>query len=632
MAQEPTSSPPLEKAPVGEEPGWLRHLGLPFYYRHLPSPMTRRLVFWGAFVLGAIWVFLNVLMMPFPKDSALGWLRILMLGPIAPYRSFEKGGGSLFLQFAVLAVVLSGGLAPLYATFSLASERVTGTFEFLRLTPLSTYAILLGKMFAPGMMLHLVSLGFFLFGSAVGLLAGATPSQVGLLFLTTILNVIIMHALGALLVSFTVAWRGFFPIAALLLAGFFIYSTPAAVYDERELCGLAMLSPFGVIQGIIKNDYWPYRRTPMFFNSEEAVVLLPLVVLVSLAVLMFWAAKRRLEHPERPGLPALAWFGLWCLVLLVAIGISMNDVKDDYYFAPYEFRVMLEHMIAILVSGCGGVCFLAWLDAPHDRETCLTGEMERLAKREQAASDFRLGHALFVSLLAAFTAGLVFALAVSFGEEDWSIEWLLLATGIPAAAFFFGSLVLETACIFFANRWLRFISAPIVLVLAFVLCVVSAVHLAVAHHHLNRALAWGRLIAILNEQGVEHDHGLTAQPIDLKGAPFADWRVRSAFWDADAARTNYLRFFRHLTTRKQVDEEQRWISRYPVSAFARYLPLDAAVYLLLFGGFAGLVIFLRGLAYRRLTREAQAAVKELKATAPASSPPLNPPTPAAAER
>src|SRR5258708_4281800 len=91
---------------------------------------------------------------------------------------------------------------------------------YYRHTPTMALSIVMGKMFAPVFSLHLFSATLLISGSVAGLLSGLALNDVCFAATVIILHAALMHALGAFLAIFTLAFRGFGAVFFLLLFGY----------------------------------------------------------------------------------------------------------------------------------------------------------------------------------------------------------------------------------------------------------------------------------------------------------------------------------------------------------------------------------------------------------------------------
>jgi hypothetical protein len=416
------SAPPVppKPVPIGDyDDSMFSHLGLPFYYRHAATLVVRRTSFWLAFIVLTAIVGFNILSMPYAKDTLVYEIRVTLFDHFPLHNSFSEAGQSLFSQLFVLAIILSGIIAPLFATFSLSSERILGTMEFLRLSPMSTLSIVMGKMFAPAYPLHIFSGGLLLLGSTIGLLSGLAVNDVCFAVMVIILNSAVLHALGAFLAVFTLTFRGFGALFFLLLIGYILSVAPVELTHARGLSYFAFASPWGTMEQLFWHDdrnYWMPTYLPMFAGYERAVTPYAICGYSIAFILLVWAASRKLDRPDRNALPVAGWLILWAAVLASGFGTIPNFTHSPIPYREEGWRVAAG-MIFI-----GGLitCGLALLDHPHSRESVLADECERASGREGSNTrpPWRLWHALFITSLVLVTASIIVAILYHVAPPD----------------------------------------------------------------------------------------------------------------------------------------------------------------------------------------------------------------------
>lgn len=454
-----------------------RHAGLPFFFRHTPPLALRRGAFWLSFALVAVVTAVDILLMPYPRGSMAASLRAVFFDRAA-FRDFEEGLRAIFDQYFVGALILSGIVAPLYATYSLAMERVGGTIEFLRLSPMSTLSVVLGKMFAPAHLLHLFSAGLLALGAVFGVAAGHAPDDVGLALLSIVAASLTMHALGGLLACATTTFRGFGAVIGLVGLGLALYVLPGAAGRAPGVGFLQYLSPFSAMnalfwtKGMYSTWYGVARIPDQFMGFSGLVAPFVLCYHGLLFTVMVWAATRWLDHPEGTALPKMAWVFLLLSVLLLALGLVPNtdgglsaqfirvapgavppglaNGQPAGYFTPS----VLWHVAMVIFLVLGLVlALLVGLDHPHRRDLALEEACERLGNRTQGPlrTRRRLTHALFVSSFAAIVIALGFGFFMRFSPmiKAYSATTVVSGAALVFVFFFFASLAAECS-------WIRF--------------------------------------------------------------------------------------------------------------------------------------------------------------------------------
>lgn len=451
----------------------LRHLGQPFYFRHTPPLALRRGAFWLGFLLVAGIAVVNILLMPYPRESTAWHLRT-MLGWSRGYMTFEAGAQGIASQFFVIATVLAGIVAPLYATYSLAMERVGGTIEFLKLSPMSTLSVVLGKMFAPAYLLHLFSGGLLLLAAVIGFFGGYGLGDLSLTLLSVVCATVTVHAAGAFLACATTAFRGFGPVVGLIGAGLLVYVLPFAAYYEAGLSYLRYLSPFSTMDTLFwqeaASSRWYGGVVDEFFGLQGALGPSVLLIHGTFAAVLVWAAARWFDHPEGTALPRKGYLILLGLIILVALGTvpNMDQRMTQGFLAQRQGMTLSEEfqrggffapsytwasaMLIVFFAGLA-ICLLLILDHPHRRELVQEEFSERAGGRETGPVK-RLSHAFFAGAVTVgvLAAGLGCYTFTPFGGrmEPWTWAFTL-AFGVWGAVFL--SLILETA-------WVRYRSAP----------------------------------------------------------------------------------------------------------------------------------------------------------------------------
>ena len=594
-----STSAPRQVEPVGDhDNSMLSHLGIPFYYRHSPTRAAARGAFWVTFVVLLAIVVLNVLQMPFSKDTFVYTIRATFFSPYPAYTTAEEGACSICYQLFGISIVLSGIIAPLFATYSFSSERVLGTLEFLRLSPMSTLSVIMGKMFAPGFVMHLVSFTMLLLGLVMGLLGGLAPAKLFLAILCILTTSAIFHALGGLLAVMTVAFRGFFAVGLLLGFGWIISIAPTEMRYERGLSIFTFMSPWGAMDTL----FWrgEGRRAiragePLFLGSEALV--LPVVLLTHALFFCFlvWAAVRKFDRPERPALPVLAWIGLWAYWMALCLGLLSNFT--DSQFLQWNPNYAWQITAALFTFGAFIICTLALLDHPHEREHVLTEECEFAAGREDAigASGRRLKHAVFISLLTcASTIFMTWMLmnaqnARSYNPLSW--EGAITIVGLTMMLAFLFSIVLECAWVRFSSFFVRW-GASFVGFAIFLAAIFIPIGAMTSAYY-----RWDRTIASIVEMHAQQKSGVQ--------------RVRRGGMDLNWVRLNpdYAMYLPETDTLEEALRIQDQF-RYNMPAFyVHYHPGASIAYPSVFVALAILLLLIRRRIYATLRKEAIAAVK-----------------------
>lgn len=451
----------------------LRHLGQPFFFRHTPPLALRRGAFWLGFALVAVVTSVDLLLMPYPRGTLAANLRGLVFDRPA-FRDFEEGLRAIFDQYFVAALILSGIISPLYATYSMAMERVGGTIEFLRLSPMSTLSVVLGKMFAPAYLLHLFSGGLLLLGAVFGIAGGHAPGDVALALLSIVTACLTVHALGGLLACATTTFRGFGAVMGLVVLGLLLYSVPHTFARSPGLGYLRYVSPFAAMDALFwtKGTYnrWlgNVRVSDEFLGYGGLVGPFVLCFHGLLSAMLVWAATRWLDHPEDTALPKKAWGFLLLSALAMALGTVPNSDGgmsarymggpsgilpaglEEGFFTPsllWQFATGIYLVLGVALA------ILAALDHPHRRELALEEACERQGNRGQGPHRpwRRLVHALFVSTFAAVVVAVSFGFFHRFGQvgKSYTATTVALGTALVLVFVFFVSLAIECS-------WIRF--------------------------------------------------------------------------------------------------------------------------------------------------------------------------------
>lgn len=495
-APAPTPAPAAKRAepallPLGDEDrSILSHLGLPFYYRHAPASATRRATFWISFFLILLIIFMNFLFMPYQQDALMYNLRMLLFGGGHPYKTYDEGFQSIFYQLSVISLILSCVLAPLFATFSFSSERVLGTMEFLRLSPMSTLSIVMGKMFAPAMQLHKISFACMLLACGFGLLSGEKPQNLALAMLVFVLSAATLHAIGALFANLSAAWRGFGAVGGLLGIGFFFSFLPIVSWEERGYEFIAFLSPWSTFDGLFWQSFFSYRsqrysNVPRFFGAPGLVKVYVLAFHAIFFSLLVWASSRKLDDENQTALPKFAWFGLWVFLALSAIGLAYN-----VSFARQAATRGWEDAAAVTCFTSLFIIVLALLDHPHRRELVLTELCECLAGREKPPSALRhMAHTLFVTGMTALAAIAVIAfLSIRGLPFNVTLSSLALYALIPVLVIFMAATAIESAFVGYSSRMGRVVACGIAWAILAASMLAPVIHAAMVGSRFNSVM------------------------------------------------------------------------------------------------------------------------------------------------
>ncbi|HYF50975.1 MAG TPA: hypothetical protein VEJ63_16295 [Planctomycetota bacterium] len=449
--------------PIGDhDTSILSHLGMPFYYRHAPTRAAARGTVWVTFLILVAIVVLNVIQMPYDKDTYIYAIRATFFSPYPAYTTAEEGAAAIFYQLFCISIVLSGIVAPLFGTYSFSSERVLGTLEFLRLSPMSSLSVVMGKMFAPAFVLHLISFSMLLVGLVFGLCGGLPPAKILIALLVILLTSAVFHALGAMLAVLTVAFRGFFAVALLLGIGFVLSVVPLSMVRDKATSVLSFMSPWGAMDTLFWQTNSRYRWSfgePLFMGSESLVLPVVVVTLSLFFVLLIWAATRKFDRPDRPALPPIGWIVLSGYWTLVCLGMYPNF--ENHQALQWSPNYGWQLVSALFLLGMLVVCVLALLDHPHERENVLTEECEFAAGREDApgASARRLGHALFISLLVLASTALLSWMLINAQQKrtyrPFTSDSAVAVVGVATTLAFLFAIVLESAFVRFSAFWVR---------------------------------------------------------------------------------------------------------------------------------------------------------------------------------
>jgi ABC-type Na+ efflux pump permease subunit len=571
-SESPRPAPePVVRMALEEDTYWIRHLGLPFFYRHTPAKWILRVVFYaGLFVIVGLLV-LNLALIPYWEGR------------------YNADNASLMSQFFIVAIILSCILAPLLSTFSLCNERVMGTMEFLRLAPLSPTSIVLGKTFAPVYCLHLVSLGLLAVGFMVGTIGtslwgdDAAPWTnlhdlcAGVVLI--LLNAVLVHALGAFLATLTTSLRGFASVIGLIVIGMALHLVPLAMIDDQGTKVLSFFSPWGLMDGFFWHSFGWWRRpiATQIFDREALAVPYLILMDLALSALLFRAAARRLDSPLRTALSPLGHMLLWLLLLTTCLGVGLNDFRWGRQATGWEAAAGL--------MGFGGAGFIAFsiFDHPHRREAILAAACERAsAGREPPGMLRSLAHAAWVAMMTLLST-VVMAFCIAFSQSlrpcDWG--WVAVLVGLPPVLSFLLCLLLEVTQIWFRSAAARGTASAVGSAVLATILIASAVDFAYTME------GWNDCFYVAN------------RVLEKRGALYADPELVA----------KYPERFEVLSTPAELTAAQREHNQSPVVFFLMHHPLAAAVHLGLFVAFAAGLWFWRLRAYAGIRREAEQAVR-----------------------
>ncbi|MBI3831585.1 MAG: ABC transporter permease [Planctomycetes bacterium] len=573
---------------------WLQHLGMPFYFRHTPRPAMRRGIFWGAFISIAVLLVLNLIFMPYGRDSMAYAIRFALFGNESGYRTFDAGARGIFNQFYIIALVLSGIIAPLFATFSLSNERVLGTMEFLKLAPLSTTGIVLGKMFGSVYVIHMISGALLLAGVPLAILGGYPPENVAIALAGMVMACLLLTAAGAFLATQTMAFRGFAAVAGLLALGFFVHVPPLAASGEKEVGFISLFSPWGMLDALFWHEFgsaWRRANVPMLAGSTYLAYAYVLAYQALFFVLFVWAASRKLDSSEKTALRPSAWIALWSFVAVGALGAAYNADVNNIRSLDHCWAAA---MAILLVAGYV-VCGLALIDHPFRRERTLSDECERLAGRGERASRRRFPlHAGFVTLLVLLTGGLGTAFFYETSTANRAEGWLLCAMiFLPALLFLLLALALEASAIRFRNFVGQATLSAVLSALLLGLTLAPAIHAGTINARFNRC-AWAaenyyRWVA--NDKPKQQYYWNPSEQLELLNRHLENAEMLA-----------------EMDSLEKVQNIQRIYQNRPVALFLHFRPWAYLLYPLLFlAAFAGLYYW-RHCAFALLRKEAERAV------------------------
>jgi len=481
-ANEPTPSNVLL---LGDDRNVFDHLGLPFYYRHTPTPGVRRGVFWISFTITLAVILLNMLFMPHQRDSLFYNLRMALFGSGGGYPTYVEGALALSSQFYVFALILSGIMAPLLATFSLVGERVSGTMEFLRLAPFSTWAIILGKIFAPNYLLYIVSGTYLALAILFGMAGGRPIGDLVFGATAIVMGCCTLHGFAALFAVLTLSLRGFGAVLGMIAAGVALTFFPMAAFEERSYSFLSYLSPWSALDTLFFKSFQysgRYVQNARFFGSAGLVKYFVVGFHALLFVLLIWASKRKLDAPEKSALPHMGWMVLWIALLLTALGIAFDIPVTSRYGAGFgNISVMQGGAFMMLASIVLSVLVL--IDHPHDRDAALADACERVAGRqEDKKRGFAVPHALFsggLVLLSAVCVLFFFTGTRAIAQVPDSVLFFFVIAPVMLSALF--SVSIECASIGYVSRWAKHVVGAVGMAFIYAAVLIPIIHCGVAN-------------------------------------------------------------------------------------------------------------------------------------------------------
>jgi hypothetical protein len=597
----------------------LSHLGLPFYYRHTPPKSMQRGMLWVVGIALMIQFFINLLFMPYPRDSVMTLIRVAIFDA-HPFVTIEDGLRSVFTQMMIFSTILSCICAPMLATLSLSNERGHGTIEFLRLAPLSMQSIVLGKMFAPAYVLHVISSVLLLLGAAAGLGGGIKLTAVSLCVASIIASTVTFHAVGAYCACLPAA-RGAAAVLGLLMGMCFISVFPLSAWEIPGMSFLAYISPWGTLDSEIWHagrSRWAMQNPEAFFGYAGGVKFYMLAFHVVTSTLLVWAASRKLDTPERPALPWRAWIGLWAFLVITAIGAKYN-VGDSLLkmIGGSGITRDMSWAIAALVMGVSGlaVCSLMVSDHPHHRDTALADECEFLARGDTRGRGmfYRLRHGLFSTCMVFATAAVILLFlqrSSAMSGDEWNVA--LTVSGLAVFAAFFISLILEVAFLGFDTFMAQsFIGMGVSGIFA-VSIIVPIVMVAASHSDFHRAAMFANAhFAAQNLNAARGGSSGGTQPAIYvqPGRKRQSAQAQLSWGNQDLLHLPEVKeYLPGVTTLKEVNDlEKRFLNR-PLAFYLHYHPNRLLVFIAIFLGVIGGVIFWRHRVYAGLRAEAHKAV------------------------
>ncbi|HEY3321511.1 MAG TPA: hypothetical protein VGP72_13670 [Planctomycetota bacterium] len=498
--------PPL---PTGDmDRSILSYLGLPFFYRHWPPLGTRRATFWGFFLLTLIIVGCQVVYMPYERNAFMLKIRELVFGGGGSYHTYEDGCRAIFHTLSVFSLIFSCIISPLHCAFSFSSERTAGTIEFLRLSPMPTIGVIVGKMLAPTCLLQLYSIIMLLIGCVFGWLGGVPLANLTMALMAFALSCITLHAAGALLAVLTLAFRGFGAVGGLMGLGFLLSVPPLGASGERGWEFIAYISPWGAFDSLFWNSFWGqyrYKGTPALFADPALVKYFVLVFHGLFSTLLIWAASRKLDDENKTALPYRAWLILWGFFVIVCVGLARNVSV----FRPRYW----EDAAGVMCFCAVGLSLLVVADQPHRRELVLANICECLAGREKPPSALRrMKHSLFIVFISSLSSAVIM-LFLHAGNH---------LTPLVASIFVFcifvllmASVVLETALVGYESRGGRLGATIIGGAIVVASLITPLIHMAMFESRFSRTM-W---MVTYHEQTLARTKGQLA-PLELQEKQF----------------------------------------------------------------------------------------------------------------
>jgi hypothetical protein len=470
------------------------HFGGAFYFRHTPTRAMVRLMFYV--FTGVMLIFLVVnAMQIWPEHGSF-------MSALRKFFGFTHGSSpedvakSVCGQFYVAALILSAVIAPLLSTYSFVLERSTGTIEFLRLSPIPTVGIVLGKMFAPAYPLHVISLIFLTLGSILGILGGLPMATTATAFIFVVMGIAVLHALGMFCASQTTTFRGFGAVILFIGLGGAFSLLPFVGFEERVFSFLVSLSPWAAADQFLWHEvYRPWRYEnlpPCFFGSAAGHFPFIVVMQACFFGVLTLGSIRKTNDPAQAAIPQRGWLLLWILVVITAFGIWPNTNQfppGGYYYRPE--RDALKAAATVRFFGALFVILASLWDHPFRRELSLSLACEKVAGRaKKSQKDFTLKHADFLTLLTAASAVLFIIFSrqeTTFSSRATPWQGLLIGGVVVTASVFFFAVIFEAAEMFFHAPLLRRF-------VAFGLCCLLATLLIIPTAHITSCyMRWERL-------------------------------------------------------------------------------------------------------------------------------------------
>ncbi|GMV79814.1 MAG: hypothetical protein AMXMBFR7_09980 [Planctomycetota bacterium] len=614
-----TRSVPVD-TPAAERRTLLHYLGLPFYYRHTPPQVLRRTIFWGSAAALLLLFSSHAIMMPVDRDSLLHSFRqIWPFDGMREFSTIQSGFATLYFELTIFAIIISSILAPLHSTYSFCTERVTGTLEFLRLAPMPTTGLVLGKLFAPAWPAHAISAALLVVSFPMAWLGELELSSVFLVVLSVVGMTITITAIGGLLACATSAMRGFVSVGALLTIGFFLHFLPMIALELSGLEFVAFLSPWGALDTCFWQEFHSSTRyvgmPKAYFMGVASLAWFFIAFFhLALSALLVWASANKLDHPEHSALSRKGWLLVWGLFALSALGIVPNPVRASgvysYYGGSWTWLIAAFTMLWAFAAVCG----LALLDHPFSRDAALTESCERMAGHPKPRGGIldRIGHAGFAALLVFISGALIVfgfnqvMLSTSRPsdleeQEAFTQIALLLWFGATGLAWLVG-VILEAIAVKLRNFVARVVLGHILIGLLAALVIVPLVDVQQSYYGWRRSLDCQRELL---------HPSLNRWPSNSSQQQRAQWARQNAEYELKYLRKRYDfdRYVAGLDTPDKIDAELERYKGRNVSWFWAYHPQAMLLYpcpLLLF---IVLMLFWRRWTYRGLEREARKALK-----------------------